>query len=94
MLKHKSFQEFIFYFTECPVDVGISEDDDDAGAKELQELRDRYEGKVTASLYTGTLFVTAIASLIALVVLCILHINVSVKLIKLYETVYHLYEQK
>ncbi|XP_032672323.1 adenylate cyclase type 2 [Odontomachus brunneus] len=43
---------------------------DDAGVKELQELRDKYEGKLTASLYTGTLCVAAIASLIALGALC------------------------
>lgn len=41
---------------------------DDAGVKELQELRDKYEGKLTASLYTGTLCIAALASLIALVV--------------------------
>ncbi|XP_029175293.1 adenylate cyclase type 2 isoform X1 [Nylanderia fulva] len=44
---------------------------DDAGVKELQELRDKYEGKLTASLYTGTLCVAAIASLVALGALCI-----------------------
>ncbi|XP_011635258.1 adenylate cyclase type 2 isoform X2 [Pogonomyrmex barbatus] len=43
---------------------------DDAGVKELQELRDKYEGKLTASLYTGTLCVAAVASLIALGALC------------------------
>lgn len=43
---------------------------DDAGVKELQELRDKYEGKLTASLYTGTLCVAAIASLVALGALC------------------------
>ncbi|XP_070525346.1 adenylate cyclase type 2 isoform X2 [Cardiocondyla obscurior] len=44
---------------------------DDAGVKELQELRDKYEGKLTASLYTGTLCIAAITSLIALGALCI-----------------------
>ncbi|XP_011141420.1 adenylate cyclase type 2 isoform X2 [Harpegnathos saltator] len=43
---------------------------DDAGVKELQELRDKYEGKLTASLYTGTFCVAAVASLIALGALC------------------------
>ncbi|XP_011050145.1 PREDICTED: adenylate cyclase type 2 [Acromyrmex echinatior] len=43
---------------------------DDAGVKELQELRDKYEGTLTASLYTGTLSIAAVASLIALGVLC------------------------
>lgn len=43
---------------------------DDAGVKELQELREKYEGKLTASLYTGTLCVAAVASLIALGALC------------------------
>lgn len=61
------------YFAESPGD-GTT---DDGSAKELQELRDRYEGKVTASLYTGTLFVAAAASLGALVALCVLHFNVS-----------------
>ncbi|XP_012220110.1 adenylate cyclase type 2 isoform X2 [Linepithema humile] len=44
---------------------------DDAGVKELQELRDKYEGKLTASLYTGALCIAAVASLIALGALCI-----------------------
>lgn len=43
---------------------------DDAGVKELQELRDKYEGKLTVSLYTGTLCIAAIASLIALGAFC------------------------
>lgn len=43
---------------------------DDAGVKELQELRDKYEGKLTASLYTGTLSIAAVASLIALGAFC------------------------
>ncbi|XP_043284356.1 adenylate cyclase type 2 isoform X2 [Venturia canescens] len=48
---------------------------DDGSVKELQKLRDRYEGKVTASLYTGTLLVAASASLTALIALCVLHFN-------------------
>ncbi|XP_020286222.1 adenylate cyclase type 2 isoform X2 [Pseudomyrmex gracilis] len=44
---------------------------DDAGVKELRELQDKYEGKLTASLYTGTFCVAAVASLIALGALCI-----------------------
>ncbi|XP_015125001.1 adenylate cyclase type 2 [Diachasma alloeum] len=48
---------------------------DDGSVKELQKLRDRYEGKVTASLYTGTLTVAGAASLTALVALCVLHFN-------------------
>uniref|UniRef100_A0A0C9RWY1 adenylate cyclase n=1 Tax=Fopius arisanus TaxID=64838 RepID=A0A0C9RWY1_9HYME len=48
---------------------------DDGSVKELQKLRDRYEGKVTASLYTGTLTVAGAASLIAFVALCVLHFN-------------------
>ncbi|KYN04410.1 Adenylate cyclase type 2 [Cyphomyrmex costatus] len=43
---------------------------DNAGVKELQELRDKYEGKLTASLYTGTFSIAAVASLIALGALC------------------------
>jgi len=50
---------------------------DDAGVKELQELRNKYEGKLTASLYTGTLCVAAIASLIALGALCFTDYPVS-----------------
>lgn len=51
---------------------------DDAGVKELQELRDKYEGKLTASLYTGTLCIAAIASLIALGALCFTDYHVSI----------------
>lgn len=50
---------------------------DEAGVKELQELRDKYEGKLTASLYTGTLCVAALASLIALGALCFTDYHVS-----------------
>lgn len=50
---------------------------DDAGVKELRELRDKYEGKLTASLYTGTLCVATIASLVALGALCITDYPVS-----------------
>ncbi|KYN42871.1 Adenylate cyclase type 2 [Trachymyrmex septentrionalis] len=45
-------------------------DDTTAGVKELQELRDKYEGTLTASLYTGTFSIAAVASLIALGALC------------------------
>ncbi|XP_063978331.1 adenylate cyclase type 2 isoform X2 [Diachasmimorpha longicaudata] len=48
---------------------------DDGSVKELQKLRDRYEGKVTASLYTGALTVAGAASLTALIALCVLHFN-------------------
>ena len=41
--------------------------------EELQELRDRYEGKLTASLYTGVLTVAVIATLSALVTLLFLY---------------------
>ncbi|KAJ8683942.1 hypothetical protein QAD02_019734 [Eretmocerus hayati] len=37
-----------------------------AGDEELQELRDRYEGKLTVSLYTGILVVAIVATLPAL----------------------------
>lgn len=50
----------------------------DAGVKALQELRDKYEGKLTASLYTGTLCVAAIASLVALGALCFTNYPVSI----------------
>ncbi|XP_044583203.1 adenylate cyclase type 2 isoform X1 [Cotesia glomerata] len=48
---------------------------EETSVEELQELPDRYEGKVTASLYTSTLFIAAVASLIALITLCVLHSN-------------------
>ncbi|XP_012285023.1 adenylate cyclase type 2 [Orussus abietinus] len=48
---------------------------DDSSDKELEDLRSRYEGKLTASLYTGNLFVAVLASLSALVALCCLHVN-------------------
>lgn len=54
---------------------------DDAGVKELQELRDKYEGKLTASLYTGALCIAAVASLIALGALCITTYYVSILII-------------
>ncbi|XP_034941918.1 adenylate cyclase type 2 [Chelonus insularis] len=54
---------------EYPVNIG------DTNVKALQELRERCEGRVTASLYTGTLFVGTVASFIALITLCILHAN-------------------
>ncbi|KZC13637.1 Adenylate cyclase type 8, partial [Dufourea novaeangliae] len=38
--------------------------------KELEQLRDKYEGKLTASLYTGTLLVALVASILAMGVLC------------------------
>jgi len=50
---------------------------DDASVKELQELRDKYEGKLTASLYTGTLSIATVASLIALGALCFTDYRVS-----------------
>ncbi|KAK2576760.1 hypothetical protein KPH14_005405 [Odynerus spinipes] len=43
---------------------------DESGVEQLQELRDKYEGKLTISLYTGTLFVAAVASLLALGAIC------------------------
>ncbi|XP_053973477.1 adenylate cyclase type 2 isoform X2 [Hylaeus volcanicus] len=43
----------------------------ETNVEELEELRDKYEGKLTASLYTGTLFVSVIASIFAIGVLCI-----------------------
>ncbi|XP_033219941.1 adenylate cyclase type 2 isoform X2 [Belonocnema kinseyi] len=56
----------------------IIEDEDGPGegvnvgsVKELQELRDRYEGKLTATLYTGLLTVSVVATLSALIVLFI-----------------------
>lgn len=44
---------------------------DDNGVKQLQILRDKYEGKLTTSLYTGTLFVAAVASILALGAICL-----------------------
>lgn len=60
---------------------GIFEDEDGPGegadeggnVKELQELKNRYEGKLTASLYTGIFTVSVVATLAALIVLFIFH---------------------
>nr|XP_033339522.1 adenylate cyclase type 2 isoform X1 [Megalopta genalis] len=38
--------------------------------EELEQLRDKYEGKLTASLYTGTLLVALIGSILAVGVIC------------------------
>lgn len=38
--------------------------------EELEQLRDKYEGKLTASLYTGTLLIALLGSLIAVGVIC------------------------
>ncbi|CAK9803040.1 Adenylate cyclase type 2 [Anthophora quadrimaculata] len=43
----------------------------EAGVEELEQLRDKYEGKLTASLYTGTLFIAVLAFSSALGALCI-----------------------
>lgn len=42
------------------------------GVEEFNQLRSKYEGKLTASLYTGILFVTVVALIF---VLGILYIN-------------------
>ncbi|KAI4479680.1 hypothetical protein M0804_010730 [Polistes exclamans] len=54
------------YFTENP---GTTTDDN--GVEQLQILRDKYEGKLTTSLYTGTLFVAVVASISALCAICL-----------------------
>nr|XP_012150842.1 PREDICTED: adenylate cyclase type 2 isoform X2 [Megachile rotundata] len=43
----------------------------ETGVEELEELRNKYEGKLTTSLYTGTLFVAVVALTIALGVVCV-----------------------
>ncbi|CAB0032413.1 unnamed protein product [Trichogramma brassicae] len=48
---------------------------DECGDEELRELRDRYEGKLTASLYTGVLTVAAIATFSALCALLCLYVQ-------------------
>lgn len=47
-------------------------DTTEIGVEEFNQLRSKYEGKLTASLYTGILFVTVIALIF---VLGILYIN-------------------
>ncbi|XP_058793557.1 adenylate cyclase type 2 isoform X2 [Phymastichus coffea] len=49
------------------------------GDKELEDLRDRYEGKLTASLYTGLLSVTVLATLPPLVALLCLYSSDEMK---------------
>ncbi|XP_043681130.1 adenylate cyclase type 2 [Vespula pensylvanica] len=44
---------------------------DESGVEQLQILRDKYEGKLTISLYTGTLFVASVASILALGAICL-----------------------
>ena len=67
---------FIFIFPDGPGD----EVDEGGSVKELQELRDRYEGKLTAILYTGIFTVSVVASLSALIVLFIFPSKVRFKL--------------
>ncbi|XP_076173456.1 adenylate cyclase type 2 Ac76E isoform X2 [Ptiloglossa arizonensis] len=43
----------------------------EANVEELEQLRDKYEGKLTASLYTGTLSIAVAALVFAMGVLCI-----------------------
>lgn len=62
----KHIKWFIFIFPDGP-GGGV----DGGNVKELQELRDRYEGKLTATLYTGILTVSVVATLSALIVLFI-----------------------
>lgn len=62
---------------------GVFEDEEGAGeggdeggnAKELQELRNRYEGKLSASFFTGIFTVSVVATLSALIALFIFHSN-------------------
>lgn len=49
----------------------------EAGVEELEELRDKYEGKLTTSLYAGTLLVAVIALIVALGVVCLSNREVS-----------------
>lgn len=51
--------------------------DEVVGLKALQELRDKYEGKLTASLYTGNLFLALFASFCSLLVLLLTDFSVS-----------------
>ncbi|KAI4472265.1 hypothetical protein M0802_016997, partial [Mischocyttarus mexicanus] len=50
---------------------------EDSGVEQLQILRDKYEGKLTTSLYTGTLFVAAVASILALGAICLSNYQVN-----------------
>ncbi|XP_076238819.1 adenylate cyclase type 2 Ac76E isoform X3 [Calliopsis andreniformis] len=58
-------------------DVNLVKSEDyvvnETSVQELERLRDRYEGKLTASLYTGTLFIAVISSTLAVGVLCVIN---------------------
>lgn len=47
------------------------------GDAELEKLRDRYEGQLTASLYTGVLTVSVLANLVALASLFV-HVSATI----------------
>ncbi|KAL2738933.1 adenylate cyclase type 2-like isoform X1 [Vespula squamosa] len=50
---------------------------DESGVEQLQILRDKYEGKLTTSLYTGTLFVASVASILALGAICLTNYKIN-----------------
>lgn len=56
----------------------------EADIEDLKQLRSKYEGKLTASLYAGTLFVAVVALIPALAILCVP--SYQVNLMRPYET--------
>lgn len=56
----------------------------EADIEDLKQLRSKYEGKLTASLYAGTLLVAVAALIPALGILCVP--NYQVNLMRPYET--------
>lgn len=87
VLKIFSFKTIHFFEWRKKLKIIIAEDcgkgnedstTDCGSTKELQELRDKYEGKLTVSLYTGVLTISIGASLLAVLTLCIFNRNVSI----------------
>lgn len=69
------YSVFFFFFSVKPFnDLSAV---DDGNVRELEKLRDRYEGRLTVLLYAAIFVVAAVTTFVALVVLCILHYTVS-----------------
>lgn len=49
----------------------------EVGIEELKQLRNKYEGKLTASLYAGALLIAIIALISVLGILCIANYQVN-----------------
>ncbi|XP_076683337.1 adenylate cyclase type 2 Ac76E isoform X2 [Andrena cerasifolii] len=59
----------------------------EASVEELEHLRDKYEGKLTASLYNGTLLVAVIASAFAVGVVCATNYRICGEIVFLFAAV-------